>query len=337
MDLSLPPSALYCRGMSEVPPFRELQKIEDLIEPARQFGSVEVLAEIEVRKKSLPIHAFHFGGKDKSLPTIALFAGVHGLEKVGTHIATYFLRSFISKLQWNRQRRDWLEQYRLLVVPLVNPGGMWLHSRSNPSGVDLMRNAPIDCQDKPLWMVSGHRYSDKLPWYRGDADSPMEIESQAIVDFCRREVFPAKVALSLDLHSGFGIVDRLWYPYATSKKEFPLLPQVQHIKNLLKVSYPYHVYRVEPQSDSYIIHGDLWDYLFNQHQKEFSGQHTYIPWCLEMGSWLWVRKNPRQLFSLLGGFNPTIPHRYQRTMRRHMPLLDFFQSLVANTEAWCHP
>ena len=42
---------------------------------------------------------------------------------------------------------------------------------------------------------------------------------------------------------------------------------------------------------------------------------------MEMGSWTWVKKNPRQFFSLLGIFNPLIQHRQLRVLRRHLPLL----------------
>ena len=48
----------------------------------------------------------------------------------------------------------------------------------------------------------------------------------------------------------------------------------------------------------------------------------FLPLTLEMGSWLWVKKNPRQLFSRHGIFNPLIEHRQQRVLRRHLALLD---------------
>ncbi|CAH2929990.1 MAG: FIG011155: Zinc carboxypeptidase-related protein [uncultured Paraburkholderia sp.] len=44
---------------------------------------------------------------------------------------------------------------------------------------------------------------------------------------------------------------------------------------------------------------------------------------LELGSWLWIKKNPRQLFSRQGFFNPVKAHRTARVLRRHANLLDF--------------
>ena len=90
---------------------------------------------------------------------------------------------------------------------------------------------------------------------------------------------------------------------------------------------------MEPQSLQYTTHGDLWNYLFLESTKESTG-HTLLPVTLEMGSWIWIKKNPRQLFSSLGIFNPVKPHRLQRTLRRHHALLDFMLRAVASHENW---
>jgi hypothetical protein len=42
----------------------------------------------------------------------------------------------------------------------------------------------------------------------------------------------------------------------------------------------------------------------------------------------------RQAFSLLGAFNPVIPHRLQRTLRRHLLLFDFLHRAVLAPESW---
>jgi hypothetical protein len=61
---------------------------------------------------------------------------------------------------------------------------------------------------------------------------------------------------------------------------------------------------------------------------------VFLPLTLEMGSWLWVKKNPRQLFSREGIFNPLIAHRQQRVLRRHLPLLDFTLRAAAASARW---
>ncbi|MGZ3809736.1 MAG: zinc carboxypeptidase, partial [Bacteriovorax sp.] len=75
-------------------------------------------------------------------------------------------------------------------------------------------------------------------------------------------------------------------------------------------------------------------HLFLEFEKTQS-QNIFIPWTLEMGSWIWLKKNPMQLFSKTGLFNPVAPHRYQRTMRRHYILIEFFTRLAQNPiTAW---
>ena len=54
----------------------------------------------------------------------------------------------------------------------------------------------------------------------------------------------------------------------------------------------------------------------------------FLPVTLEMGSWLWVKKNPRQIFSRHGIFNPMIEHRQQRVLRTHIGWLDFITRAV---------
>ncbi|MCY1558728.1 hypothetical protein D9M68_956870 [compost metagenome] len=59
-----------------------------------------------------------------------------------------------------------------------------------------------------------------------------------------------------------------------------------------------------------------------------------MPLTLEMGSWLWIKKNPRQLFSRKGIFNPLIGHRQQRVLRRHLALLDFLSRAASSHTRW---
>ena len=53
-----------------------------------------------------------------------------------------------------------------------------------------------------------------------------------------------------------------------------------------------------------------------------------------MGLWLWVKKNPRQLFTRHGIFNPLIEHRRQRVLRRHMSCLDFMARAASSHGRW---
>jgi hypothetical protein len=61
---------------------------------------------------------------------------------------------------------------------------------------------------------------------------------------------------------------------------------------------------------------------------------VFLPLTLEMGSWIWVKKNPRQIFSRQGIFNPLIQHRQQRVLRRHLSWLDFLARAASGYRRW---
>lgn len=318
--------------------FFELDWLERISAGAPSGARARCLADVRVGERSVPIWSIVVGPDDPDLPTYGLFAGVHGLERIGTHVALAFLESLFARMRWDTPLAALFEKCRLVSIPLLNPGGMLLGRRSNPSGVDLMRNAPVEADGKVPFLLGGQRISPRLPWYRGAVDEPMQPEAQAFVDFVERELTPSRAALALDVHSGFGRIDRLWFPYARTRQMFPGIDHVRRFKSLLDRSYPHHVYWIEQQSDSYTTHGDLWDYVYDrwriQAGEEAHRSRFFIPWTLEMGSWAWVRKSPAQLFSSLGIFNPMKPHRYERILRRHMFLLEFFLRAVRNQERW---
>jgi hypothetical protein len=301
--------------------FAELSAIEQL---ASRCERVETL----VRVGGLPVHAFSFGPNDPSVPALLVTGGVHGVEKIGTHVAVAFLGSLVSRLAWDDLLHDALHRVRVLIVPLVNPTGMSLDRRANANGVDLMRNAPVAALGgTPL--LGGQRISRHLPWYMG---TELEPEAAALIGFVERALFAAPFSIALDLHSGFGFVDRLWYPYARTREAPADLPAIEALARLLDEAQPNHVYTIEQTAQAYTIRGDLWDYLYDRRRE--AGPGMLLPLTLEMGSWSWVRKNPLQGLSTLGRFNPTKPHRLKRTLRRHLPLLDFLIRATASHANW---
>jgi hypothetical protein len=313
--------------------FKELKMLRKILPELEGHARIEVIDTVKVDKQEFPIFGIVIGPDDKSLPTFGLFGGVHGLEKIGTHIAIMHLKHISQQLKWDQTVQDMFTKTRLVAIPLVNPSGMFLNRRSNKNGVDIMRNGPTEDVDVPNNLISGHSVGPWLPWFKGF--DKMETETKALTKFVSDEMFDADVSLALDLHSGFGMVDRLWFPYARSVDPFPSYDQALEMKKLVDRNIPYHTYQIEPQADSYLINGDPWDYIYDQHYEKHKGKKLFIPWTLEIGSWVWIRKNPKQLFSYNGIFNPIIPHRYERVMRRHRYLLDFYQRAVLNHSSWC--
>jgi hypothetical protein len=314
----------------------ELDHIKELAKTDDDLVKIDVIGEVTHDGVTYPIHSFTIGTQDTSRPTIGLFGGVHGLERVGTQVILSYLTSTLAQLKWDKDLRRTLEKARICSVPLINPVGMSLHSRCNGNGIDLMRNSPVEADPETTYpLLSGHRIGDWLPWYRGEVEKEMEIEAQAVVNFVVDQVFKADTAITIDFHSGFGMKDRLWYPYAKSKEPFPDTPAIHKIVEKLEETLPHHVYKIESQSDSYTTHGDLWDYLYDMHKNTPGPEDKlYLPWTLEMGSWAWMKKNPLQAFSKSGFFNPIKEHRVSRIMRRHLLLIDFFFRMTRNRKAW---
>lgn len=316
---------------------RILPEIEEIYRIAKNHGDlikIHELETIQTTDDSYPILALTIGSEDKTKPTLGLFGGVHGLERIGTQVLLSFLYTLDKRFEWDEDFKDELKTRRIVCIPIVNPWGMAHFRRSNFNGVDLMRNAPVDAEEKATFLVGGHRISNKLPWYRGKADSPMEKEAQVLIDFVQDQMFQARTSIALDFHSGFGTKDQIWYPYAKSKKPFPFLQQFNFLKDLFTTTFPHHVYKIEPQSDIYCTHGDLWDYALIKHQISDFSSNTFIPITLELGSWNWVKKNPLQIFSMFGLFNPIKKHRYSRTMRRHIYFIDFLLRALRNDKYW---
>lgn len=313
-------------------PFPELDLIEKVTHRLKRLGlpfDRYTLDHIEYRNKKYPIQAFVLGSKKPEAPTFGLFGGVHGLEKIGSHVILNYLNSLAYRYSLNDYIRTKLESVRIVSIPMVNPVGVHFDKRGNGKGVDLMRNAPTEAVGKLVPFASGHRISPKIWWYRGQ-EGHLEKESKALIDFVREYMFSSELSMALDVHSGFGKKDRLWYPYGKTTEDFPLESRALSFKRLMKLTNPFHVYTVEKQSDAYLIHGDLWDHMFDLQHSNSKYQGDFLPWTLEMGSWNWVKKNPLQLIYALGMFHPMKPHRVKRTMRRHWWLLDYFTNYVVN-------
>jgi len=309
----------------------ELQDLERIVAAAGSHLRCEAACHVAHAGEQLPVYVLTLGNPDPSVPAAGFFGGVHGLERIGARVVIAFLATLVARLAWDSTLHQQLAQVRLVFMPIVNPGGMARGTRANPAGVDLMRNAPVEASDRVPFLVGGQRLSAGLPWYRGPQGFDLQPESAALCTWVERELLGRPLALALDCHSGFGMRDRIWFPFAHRRAPIPGLPELHALHAIFAASHPQHPYVFEPQSAQYLTHGDLWDHLV---LRSAAHPGVFLPLTLEMGSWLWVKKNPRQLFSRLGMFNPVLAHREQRVLRRHLPLLDFMLRAAASHARW---
>ncbi len=310
----------------------ELTELERIIHEGAAHLEARVVCQVASGERHFPVYAITLGNPGPEIPAVGFFGGVHGLERIGAEILVAYLHSLVMRLQWDTMLHRQLESVRMVFMPIVNPGGMFQGTRANPNGVDLMRNAPLEARERVPFLIGGQRFSARFPWYRGPLDGPMELESQAVCQVVKDELLGRKFSVSLDCHSGFGIRDRIWFPYAHTIQPIHHLPEIFALKEIFDQTNSSHRYLFEPQSRQYLAHGDLWDYLYQNADNEST--RSFLPLTLEMGSWEWVKKNPRQMLSRQGIFNPLIEHRLQRVLRRHIAWFDFLTRAACSHDRW---
>lgn len=283
--------------------------------------------------RAFPLLAMSFGSADPKAPTLLLNGGAHGLERIGTQVVLAFLTSFGEMILWDRLLQQALQNIRIVFLPILNPIGILDRRRANPNGVDLMRNSPLNSEQAPF-LLGGHRISPRLPWYRGESAERLEPETQALWNLMESQMLEAPRLITMDFHSGFGVKDQIWFPWAGKKEPFPNLAEMYALKEAFERTHPHHVYKIEPQSLNYLTQGDIWDHFYIKHRETHAQKGVYLPLTMEMGSWAWVKKNPLQLMSVLGPYNPMKPHRLKRILRRHNTIFDFMVRAMVSPEVW---
>lgn len=333
MACSQTPVMLACDALITLTPQPQMKKtqskIDALVAAHPHMLTRETLVSASATRCPYPMEALSLGSSSPQAPRAIIVGGIHGNERIGVDVVLAFLHSLLEQAAWDSHLQALLQDIRLVVVPIANPSGYMNGTRSTAAGIDLMRNAPIEAR-KAHWLVGGQKLSNRLPWFRGTALAP---ETEALLNRVQLETAQAPLSISVDCHSGFGAVNRIWFPWAHRREPIPHLAEIYALRNLFRRTYPNHIaYRIEPQCQHYMTHGDIWDYLYAKSLA--SDQGTLLPLTLEMGSWLWVRKNPMQIFNRHGLFNPIVPHRRRRILRQHLVFLNFILTALANRSAW---
>jgi Zinc carboxypeptidase len=310
--------------------FAEYEDLKSILDQGSGSFEIHTVCETMVRGRQFAVHTASIGSSDPLAPAIGFFGGIHGLERIGSQLVLDYMRALLARLEWDELLVRQLQSIRLVFMPIVNPGGMWAATRANPHGVDLMRNAPQNADARVPLLAGGQRLGAWLPWYRGREGEPMEPEAAALLQVVESQLASRPLSIALDCHSGYGWSDSIWFPYARTRKLMPHLPEMYLLKCMFEHAHPHHGYTFEPQSHQYLVHGDLWDFAYDHTPPP----NIFLPMTLELGSWLWIKKNPRQLFSRQGMFNPVMAHRTERVLRRHANLLDFLARAAFSSQRW---
>lgn len=183
------------------------------------------LEEIGRSSEGRPIMALFLGNADPAAPSW-LFNAAHHANEASTPEFVMDLVRYLLQHRREKKVRDWLQTFRIVAVPVVNPDGshaFWnisdefgrknrrpIEGNHHNLGVDLNRNYPF------RWGGPEARYDTDVPgsdFYRGPAPAS-EPEVQAMVRLAEQERFVGAV-------SYHAAATRLLVPYTIPGVEDP--------------------------------------------------------------------------------------------------------------------
>ncbi len=274
---------------------------------AKLAGKLATVQQIGFSAKSptgfrFPIHSLCIGKPAAfQRSCVGFTAGVHGLETIGIRILLDFLENIFEGPDHETLQALMDGDTAIACIPIINPGGVAMKRRSNPASVDLMRNSGRD-GEAVVPFFGGHRLSKSLPYFRGHSLQP---ETRSLLRFFHERFSNVKKGIFpiLDVHSGFGVIDSVWWPFAGQKMPPPDHYLFRKLTQMIQTEGDGIVY--EPQSQAYRVHGDLWDRVYEESiSKRPDRRARMLPFTLEIGTWSDVKRNPKRLLSKRGLFNP---------------------------------
>lgn len=251
---------------------------------------------------------------------VTLVSGVHGLETIGIRIHLDIIKSVLNPKSKFYSADLAAGKLGIYSIPILNPAGVARLTRSNAQGIDLNRNSGIRAE-KPLPFFGGHGISAALPYYRGKTK---QRESRALFRFLAEHVWrrKKKIHTALDIHSGYGAENFIWWPYAFSDRA--VFQESAFTRVAAELRQNHLAYRIEPMAASYQMHGDLWDYAlleFEKYQQTLKKKWSlFLPFTFEIGTWHEIKKSPRRLFNREKIFNPP-PESRKAYLKEHRRLL----------------
>ncbi len=150
-------------------------------------------------------------------PAILFDAMHHAREVMTPEIALDIVDYLTKEYATNSKVQEWLNNYQVWVVPMVNPDGnqkmwdedsMWRKNNRDGHGVDINRNYPYDFDT-----CNGSSGSKSSQTYRGES-AGSEPETQALMSLAKK----VKPKFNVSYHSFSEIVI---YPFGCNPKTIP--------------------------------------------------------------------------------------------------------------------
>ena len=252
-------------GDSDLPWLSPAGVEAELLRTAEKYPELTALRIIGVSESSRKIYGIEITDKPGSAeaePAVLIAGGIHGHEQASAGTALGLIDILLESYSVDAGTRALVDNFRINIIPVINPDGLADSSRYNINGVDLNRNFGYN-------------------WLEGETsngDTPFDqAESIAV-----RDDFTANsYTLALILHtsagvSGIGIYGP-WDAVPTTSPAFYDfdLPNYQMLTQtgssysdtlLLEAGYPYSSYfHYEAGADWYVIYGSLNDWALGTH------------------------------------------------------------------------
>ncbi|PWU14303.1 MAG: DUF2817 domain-containing protein [Bdellovibrio sp.] len=154
---------------------KEFPGVSDQTALRAACGKVKVIEGCQ-SVKGVPIFHYDRDGKDKKKQKILVFSLIHGDEVPAGAVA----RIWMERLETIEPRNQWR------VVPILNPDGYQLKTRTNADEVDINRNFPTkdwEAKAKEYWQKTTHSNHRRFPGDRANSEPETQCALKQIEDF----------------------------------------------------------------------------------------------------------------------------------------------------------
>ena len=251
---------------------------------ADNYTGITELREIGSSEAGRPLYAIEISdnpGSTEAEPAVLIAGAIHGHEQASAGVALKLLEHLLTAYSTgNTAIVDIVENYKIHIIPVINPDGLESSDRYNQNGVDINRNFGYN-------------------WYENEISNGDEAFDQAESSAMRDDFLAHSYSLALVLHTatsndGMGIYGP-WdaIPSSTADFETQYLPNYGFIETLgeayadevvADAGYPFaQNFHYEEGADWYPLYGSLNDWALGTkgtvcYSVELYGKQDFTTW-----------------------------------------------------------